>query len=291
MTDIIFNYLRVFHSVARHLSYSKAGEELNLSQPAVSRQISSLEKGLGLDLFTQRGRKVVLTDAGRSLYDYADRIMGLAQQAGRTLAQYHDLERGEVRLGVSPVLGCYLLPSILKEFYTRFPNIKVSLQLDSGQKLIKRIEDGKLDLALVVGPLESDRIHLERYTQDALVLVCPPGEDSPMFNEIFINYPLITREKPSSTRITIEDHLAKYDIRPKLIMEIPDNEVIKRLVITGIGVAFLPKRAVETELVSGALQVVKGEGTALTRWVYLVTAKDQHHCPTLLAFMNFMRKY
>ncbi|WP_459908107.1 LysR family transcriptional regulator [Desulfotomaculum defluvii] len=291
MTAIILNHLLVFHSVARHLSYSKAGEELNLSQPAVSRQISSLEKGLGLDLFTQRGRQVVLTDAGRSLYDYADRIMGLAQQAGRALTQYHDLERGEVRLGVSPVVGCYLLPSILKEFYNRFPNIKVSLQLDCGQKLIKGIEEGELDLALAVGPLACDNIHLERYAQDDLVLVCPPGADSPMLKEILINYPLITREKLSSTRVIIEDHLAKYAIKTKSIMEIPDTAVIKKLVMTGIGVAFLPERAVETELVSGTLQTVKGAATVINRWVYLVTSKDQHYCPTLLAFMNFVRKY
>lgn len=291
LTDLILYHLRVFHSVARHLSYSNAGKELNLSQPAVSRQVASLEKGLGLDLFSRRGRQIVLTDAGRSLYDYADRIMGLAQQAGRTIAQYHDLERGEVRLGANPVVGCYLLPAILKEFYSRFPNIRVSLHLDSGPQLARQIEEGELDLALVVGPVEGHNIHLERYTQDDLVLVYAPGGEIFSSKELFARHPLITREKDSSTRAAIEEHLASQGIAPQFITEITDFEVIKELVISGIGVAFLPAQAVKRELNSGLLQVLQGEESVIERWVYLIATKDQHYCPTLLAFMNFVRKY
>lgn len=291
LTELILYHLRVFHSVARHLSYSNAGRELNLSQPAVSRQVASLEKSLGLDLFCQRGRQVVLTDAGRSLYDYADRIMRLARQADRTMAQYHDLERGEVRLGANPVVGCYLLPAVLKEFYSRFPNIRVSLHLNSGPQLARRIEEGELDLALVLGLVESNNIHLERYTQDDLVLVCAPCGESLSIKDLFTKYPLITREKNSSTRAAIEEHLAGHGIAPCFISEVSDTEVIKGFVISGIGVAFLPARAVRAEVDSGLLQVIQGEAAAITRWVYLITTKDQHHCPTLLAFLNFVRKY
>jgi DNA-binding transcriptional LysR family regulator len=291
LTDLILYQLKFFHSVARHLSYSKAGKELNLSQPAVSRQIASLEKSLGLDLFSQRGRQVVLTDAGRSLYDYADRIMGLAQQASRAMAQYHDLERGEIRLGVSPVVGCYLLPPILKEFYARFPNIKVSLQVDNDLQLTRGIEEGELDLALELGPIESNNIHMERYTPDDLVLVCPPSGEFLSMKALFMKYPLITREKCAITQAAIEKHLSGYDITPQFLMEISDTEVIKRLVMSGIGMAFLPARSVKTELASNLLQEVKGEGSVLPCWVYLITTKDQHYCPTLLAFMNFIRKY
>ena len=88
MLELILYHLRTFHSVAQNRNYSKAGEELSLSQPAVSRQVAALEKGLGLDLFSQRGRQVVLTDAGRTLYDYADRIICLVQQANRVIAHW-----------------------------------------------------------------------------------------------------------------------------------------------------------------------------------------------------------
>lgn len=257
----------------------------------MSRQIASLEKSLGLDLFSQRGRQVILTDAGRSLYDYADRIMSLAQQAGRAMAQYHDLERGEVRLGANSVVGCYLLPAILKDFYIRFPNIKVSLQVDNDLQLARRVEDGELDLALVGGPMERDNIHMERYTRDDLILVCPPCGEELSPKALFAKYPLITRENCSITRATIKEHLTGYGITPQFFMEISDTEVIKRLVMSGISVAFLPARSVEMEITSYLLQEVKGDGTVLPCWVYLVTAKDQHYCPTLLAFMNFVRKY
>lgn len=277
--------------MARHLSYSKAGEELSLSQPAVSRQIAALEKGLGLDLFSQRGRQVVLTDAGRSLYDYADRIMGLAQQAARAMSQYHDLERGEVRLGVSPVVGRYLLPPILKDFYTRFPNIGISLQFDSSAQLARRVETGELDVALAVGPLNTENIHLERYAQDDLVLVCPPMGAGCSLNELFDRYPFITGEKSSSTGQIIEHHLKDFAFKPRFFTEIADAEVIKRLVISDMGLAFLPLRGVAPELADGTLLQVSGEGTVITRWIYLITTKDQHYCPTLLAFMNFIRKH
>ena len=291
LTDLILYHLRFFHSVARHLSYSKAGKELNLSQPAVSRQISSLEKGLGLELFSLRGRQVVLTDAGRSLYDYADRIMDLAQKANRTMAQYQDLERGEVRLGANPVVGSYLLPFILKDFFARFPNIKVSLQVDNDSQLAHCVEEGELDLALTFDPVKGDTLHLERYTQSDLVLVYPLCGENLTLKTLFDKYPLITEEKCSFTRAAIEEHLAGFGITPQFLMEINDTGVIKRLVMSGLGAAFLPTRAVESELTSGLLQDAKGDGTVLTSWVYLITAKDQHYCPTLLAFMNFVRKY
>ncbi|KLU65749.1 HTH-type transcriptional activator CmpR [Desulfosporosinus acididurans] len=290
LTDLILNQLRFFHSVARHLSYSKAGEELNLSQPAVSRQIASLEKSLGLDLFSQRGRQVILTDAGRSLYDYADRIMILAQQASRAMDQFHDLERGEVRLGASSIVGSYLLPSILKEFYSRFPNIKVSLTIDNDLQIARSVEEGELDLALLLGPVEADNVHIERFAQDDLILVCPTSDDGLPMNTLFSKYPLIIWEKCSSDH-NIKEHLSGQGITTKLFMEIPDAEVIKRFVMSGIGIAFLPSRVVEEELAFKMLQKVKGDETTLPCWVYLITAKDQHYCPTLLAFMNFIRKY
>ena len=158
LSELILNHIRVFHSVARNLNYSRAGEELFLSQPAVSRQIATLEKGLGLDLFSQRGRQVILTDAGRALYDYADRIITLAKQASQVMAQYHDLERGEVRLGASLFVGSYILPTILKDFQSKFPKITVSLKLASALELAQWITEGVLDLAITTELVENNNI-------------------------------------------------------------------------------------------------------------------------------------
>ena len=291
MLELILYHLRSFPSVAQNRSYSKAGEELSLSQPAVSRQIAALEKGLGLDLFSQRGRQIVLTDAGRTLYDYADRIISLVQQANRVMAQYHDLEQGEVRLGANPLTGCYILPSILRDFQSRFPKIKVSLQLSNAPKLAQWITDGRLDLAVTSEPVENNNIHLERYIEDDLVLVYPPEEINIEIDKLFAKYPLITKGKDSLTGIEIEKHLAKHSISPKSYLEISDHEVMKNMVMAGIGVTFLPLRAVKMELDLSRLKTVSGEGASLTRWVYLLISKDQHYCPALLAFMSFIRKY
>ncbi|WP_066636081.1 LysR family transcriptional regulator [Desulfolucanica intricata] len=290
MSELIMYHLRVFHSVARNLSYSKAGDELALSQPAVSRQIAALEKGLGLELFSKHGRRVVLTDAGRTLYDYSNRIMNLLEQAGQVMAQYHDLERGEINLGATLFTGSYILPLIIKDFQARLPNIKISIKLADESNLIRWILEGKLDLALTPEPKTKGNLYMERYLEDKLVLVYPPEELNLNIDKLFNKYPLITGEKNSPTRNVIENHLSNNGVNPQNYFEISDDQVIKQMVITGLGAAFLPFKAVQMEIDLGLLKVVSGRAAFLTRWIYWVTAKEQNYCPALLAFINFLRK-
>jgi DNA-binding transcriptional LysR family regulator len=294
MLDLDLHQLKVFHSVARYSSYSKAGEMLALSQPAVSRQVANLERTIGLELFTRRGRQVMLTDAGRSLYDYADRIYNLAEQARRAMFQFKDLERGEVLLGASTTIGSYILPALLQSFRERYPNIEISLETGNSAAIEKLILAGAIDLGFIGMPAQDPKLHVEPHLADELVLAVPPDHPFKEKKEIspadFAGETLIWREKGSATRAATEAYLSAHQIKTNGVIEIGNNEAIKRLVAAGMGVAFISQYALTLEVKANLLKIAGGDKMKITRYFYLIFAKDRHLFPTALAFINFTRK-
>ncbi|MFZ5646115.1 MAG: LysR substrate-binding domain-containing protein [Bacillota bacterium] len=294
MSELNLYQLKVFYSVARRLNYSRAGEELALSQPAVSRQVAALEKSLGLELFVQRGRQVELTDAGRNLFEYADRIFDLTQQAERTMSQFKDLERGRVIIGAGTTIGSYILPPILRAFQEKYPNIDTILSLGNSMAIEQLVSERKLDLGLVGGQVNNPALHVEPYIQDELVMIFSP--DHPLYNKKirvkdFEKETLIWREKGSAARIIVENFLDDKKIVFNKEVEIGDTEAIKRLVAAQMGVAFVSKRAVTLELSVDVLRLINSNELVIPIQYYVISAKDQHYYPTVLAFLNFIRKW
>ncbi|MHB1042538.1 MAG: selenium metabolism-associated LysR family transcriptional regulator [Eubacteriales bacterium] len=295
MSEINLYQLKVFYSVARHLGYSKAGEELALSQPAVSRQVAALEKSLGLELFVQRGRQVELTDVGRSLFDYADRIFDLAGQAERAMSQFKDLERGQVLIGASTTIGSYILPQVLRAFQERFPNIDISLRLGNSATIEQLVTDRDVDLGLVGGEVKNPALQVEPYSRDELVMIISPEHHLNNKKEVLVRdlerETLIWREKGSATRALIEQFLNDKGVVFKNKIEIGDTEAIKRSVAAEMGIAFVSKHAITLELSAGILKVIDSSLLVIPRYFYVISAKDQHYYPTVLAFLNFIRKW
>lgn len=294
MSELNLYQLKIFYSVARNLSYSKAGEELALSQPAVSRQVAALEKSLELELFVQRGRQVELTDAGRSLFDYADRIFDLAGLAERAMSQFKDLERGQVLIGASTVIGSYVLPPALRAFQERYPNIDISLRLGNSATIEQLVLDRQLDLGFVGSPVKAPALHVEPYDEDDLVLALSPAHPLKDKKNIlladFQEETLIWREKGSASRALVERFLETHGGVFKKKMEISGTEAIKRLVAAGVGLTFISRQAVSLEVSLGILRLVNNNEFQIPMRYYVISAKDQHYYPTVLAFLNFIRK-
>ncbi|MFZ5597531.1 MAG: LysR substrate-binding domain-containing protein, partial [Bacillota bacterium] len=293
MSDLNLYQLKIFYSVARHLNYSRAGEEMALSQPAVSRQVAALEKSLGLELFVQRGRQVELTDVGRSLFEYADRIFDLTQQADRAMSQFKDLERGQVVIGASTTIGSYVLPPILRAFQEKHPHIDIILRMGNSMAIEQLVSERKLDLGLVDGQVDNPALYVEPYIQDELVIIFSP--DHPLFNKKvrvkdFEKETLIYREKGSAARIIVEKFLDDKKIVFNKKVEIGNTEAIKRLVAAQMGVAFVSRRAVTLELSLGILRLINSNELVIPIQYYVISAKNQHYYPTVLAFLNFIRK-
>ena len=292
--EIDLHQLKIFHSVARYLSYSRAGEALSLSQPAVSRRVANLEASLGVELFARRGRQITLTDAGRCLYDYADRIFNLAEQAARTVAQFKDLEQGEVLVGASSTVGRYVLPGMLQSFRQQYPGIKISLRLGNSAEIEKLIVVGTIDLGFTGRPVQNPNLHMEPYLADELVLIIPPDHPFQKRREVLIgdlaHQTLIWREEGSATRSVTEAYLRKHHLKAAQVMEIGDTEAIKRMVMAGTGVSFVSRYAVATELSTNLLKTAPGGEMKIARHFYLAFAKDRYLCPATLAFLNYTRK-
>src|SRR5512137_2724368 len=169
--------LRTFLAAARHMSFSRAAEELHLTQPAVSAQIVALENALKAKLFDRSGRKLTLTDAGRLALSAADDILRRIDQFEGELADLLTPGAGTLKIGASHVVGIYLLPAILAEFRTKYPGAEVVVRVDTRHKVVEMVLRGELDLAVTAerAPESAARLATTPIARDRLVLVAPPS--------------------------------------------------------------------------------------------------------------------
>ncbi|MDO8671421.1 MAG: selenium metabolism-associated LysR family transcriptional regulator [Dehalococcoidia bacterium] len=288
-----FYHLEVFYTVAKRLSYSRAAEELFISQPAVSRHVHALEKELGAKLLGQVGNRVYLTDAGRIVFDYAQRVFALTEETKRALAEFEGLERGYLRLGASSTPGIYLLPSVITLFRQRYPGVEVSLDIANSQQIEEKVLRNELDLGFV-GARFLPELHVQPYVRDELVLIVPPSHQfasreavSPqeLDQEIFI-----LREAGSGTRRVFEQELSRLGITLRRPMELTGCEAVKRAVAAGMGIAVVSEYSVSLELAHGLLCRIKLSSLQLARELSIVSHKNVRPSAAALAFLALLRK-
>jgi DNA-binding transcriptional LysR family regulator len=289
-----FHRLRVFREVARHLSFSRAAEELYTSQPNVSRHIAKLEAELGVTLFHRLGTRVALTDAGRMVYDYAQRVFELTEGLHRALNELRGLERGYLRLGASSTPGLYLLPPMVAGFQRRHPGLEIALHLANTQEVVGKVLGNEVDLGFVEAPVTTPGVQVQPYTRDVLVPIAAP--DHPLTAvprvkpEDLAQETLVLREEGSGTRQVLEEALARWGVRPHRVLVINGCEGVKRAVAAGLGISFVSHHAIELERVQGMVKVLAGEELRLERALLIVTHKDIRPSAAALAFLAYVRK-
>ena len=272
--------LEVFLSVAKHLNYTRAGEELNLSQPSVSIRIKQLENELGMKLFEQLGKKVALTDAGLLLVPHARRVIAAIENSKQALEELQGLERGSLRIGASTTPGMYLIPQIIARFKERYPKIEVHL----GIKDTKQVEEGvirnEFDFGFVGGHLVGDEVDARPWLIDQLVLIVAPthplAKKKSTKAQDLRKAKFILRELGSATRAAIASHLEKVTLAVQPVMEMENPESVKKAVQSGLGIAFISKFAVEAELKAKSLIAVSVRGLDIRRELKIVYRKDKH---------------
>jgi len=272
--------LEIFLSVAKHLSYTRAGDDVNLSQPSVSIRVKHLEDELGVKLFEQLGRKVALTEAGRLLIADARYVIAAVADAKQRIYELQGLERGSLRIGASTTPGMYLIPQIIARFKERYPKIEVHL----GIKDTKQVEEGvirnEFDFGFVGGHLVGDEVDVLAWVTDQLVLVVGPknplAKKKSIKAEDLRKEKFILREMGSATRSTIATHLQTSNLAVQSVMEMENPESVKKAVQSGLGIAFISKFAVETELRAKTLVAVRVHGLDIGRELKIVHRKDKH---------------
>jgi len=276
------------------LELTRAGNEVNLSQPSVSIRVKHLEDELGVKLFEQLGRKVALTEAGRLLIADARHVITAVADAKQRIYDLQGLERGSLRIGASTTPGMYLIPQIIARFKERYPKIEVHL----GIKDTKQVEEGvirnEFDFGFVGGHLMGDDVDTLPWVTDQLLLVVGPrhpmAKKKSIRSEDLRKEKFVLREMGSATRATIASHLEKASLAVQPVMEMENPESVKKAVQSGLGIAFISKFAVETELRAKTLVALRVRGLDIRRELKIVHRKDKNLGRAAQAFIETARK-
>jgi DNA-binding transcriptional LysR family regulator len=269
--------LKVFRAVAENASFRKAGEELYLTQPAVTQQIRALEEDLGVQLFDRTGTRVEVTSAGSVLLRYVRQVDKLLARAEQEIAVLNRTEGGELCLGVSTTISQYVLPRMLKEFRRLHPQVRLSVQSGNTEQIVEALIDQEVSLGLIEGPARRRDVRTEPFLDDELVLIVPASHEWADFpslsSQSLIDAPMLMRERGSGSRRVIESALVAAGLKLKslnITMELDSTEAIKSAVESGLGVGFVSRLAIANEVRLGLLKTVSVAGLHILRKFALV---------------------
>ncbi len=293
-TELNFHQLHIFYAVARHRSFSRAAEALEISQPAVSIQVQELERALGVPLFHRKPRGLQLTEAGETVHGYAHRIFALSSEMREAIGDIRGLVAGHLTLGASTTPGEYILPVAIGRFRRQYPGIIVAMQISNTRSIVSQILQRELDLGMIGASLEGEREDLETstYAVDEIVLVA--GAEHSLATrkgvslEDVMSEGLVVREEGSATRKTAEECLAHLGIQPRIAMELGSNQAVKLAAQAGVGVGVISRFGVVAEVKAGLLRVLEVEGWSCTRPLTLVYLKDRRLSPAQRAFLELL---
>lgn len=288
---VTLRQLRVFESVARHLSYTQASRELHLTQPAVSMQVRQLEDDLGLPLFEKLGKRTELTEAGRELYQYSLGINRSLQELEEVMESLKGVSRGRLSIAVASTVN-YFAPRLLAAFQRRYPGIGLHLDVTNREALIRALEANAVDLVLMGQPPEQVEVEAEAFMANPLVMIARP--DHPLSPERSI--PLerlaeevfVIREPGSGTRLAMERFFAEHGLTPRHGMQMTRNEAVKQAVRSGLGLSVVSLHTIELELETRRLVILDVAGLPLQRQWYLVYRRGKRLSPSARAFREFV---
>lgn len=263
--------IRVFRAVAEHLNFTRAAEELLLTQPAVTQQIKALEEELGVPLFDRGGGHIALTPGGSALLPFAERMKLLSEEAVAAVADAYGQQAGELVIGASQTISQYLLPNFIAGFKTLHPRVHVRVRSGNTDQMLEALLARDIQIALIEGPEQRKDLHIEPFMEDHMVLVVPASHEW-ADHEITLGdlktEPLLMREYGSGSRRVVEQALAEAGLKAKdlnLAMELDSTEGLLNAVEAGLGVTFVSRWAVRNQLSLGTVKLARINGIKLSR--------------------------
>lgn len=275
--DLRLPYLETFSKAAEVSSFTGAAKALRLTQASVSQRVQSLEKSLGTSLFKREGGRVLLTDAGQKLYQFAQRILDLHRQARREIAGQQVSVGGELRLAASSIPGEQLLPSLLSLFRHKHPQIRVRATVSDSMGVVAQVERGDVNLGLVGRKTDSPHLEFRHLASDRMVLAVPRSHALSKRKKVSVRelaqHPLVLREEGSGLRHCFEKSLDKAGLSladMRIALELGSNEAIKEAVIQGVGLAILSTYTLQKEIRAKQLHVLEVSDLHCDREMYVV---------------------
>jgi len=281
--------LSVFLEVARSGSVRGAADRLVVSQPAVTAAVRALEGDLRVSLVARQGRGIVLTSAGQVLAAYAARVLGLLEEARAAVEEAAEPGRGRVRLAAVTTAGEHVLPPLIKEFRSRFPEVEIALEVGNRRLVWDRLRDREADLAVAGRPPPG--LSGEPFLPNDLVLVGPadmslPREPAQPADVAAVTW--LLREPGSGTRATAEEFIAEMGISPPSLT-LGSNGAIVASVALGLGVTLISSAAVQKEMAAGTIRILAVRGLPLRRQWHVVTRQGERPHEAPLRFLEFLR--
>ncbi len=289
--------LQVFFTVARLLSFTKAAESLHMTQPAVTFQVRQLEEYFNTRLFDRTHNRISLTEAGGRVYEYADKIFELYTEMDNSIREMTGEISGSVTIGASTTIAEYMLPALLGNFKTQYPDINIHLKVSNTDGIVSMVENNTIDLGVVEAPVANKNLVVETCSSDKLVAIVPPGHEAMgrenLTYEDLIKYPFICREEGSGTREVINDYLDAMSSEGealKISMELGSPEAVKGAVEAGMGISVVSLATVQKELKLGTLVAI-GLDPPLERPFSFVHQKQKFRVRVMEELLFFAQDY
>ncbi|MCG6968268.1 MAG: LysR family transcriptional regulator [Gammaproteobacteria bacterium] len=288
---ITIRQLAVLEAVARNLSFTKAAEELHLTQPAVSMQIKQIEESIGLPLFEQVGKKVFLTEVGQEMYSYSRSIQQQLAEAEAIIEDLKGVKRGTLTIAVASTAN-YFAPRILAAFKETYDKVTFSLDVTNRKGLLSHLDNNDTDLVIMGRPPGNMEVEAEFFMENPLVAIAPANH--PLVNVPSI--PIVTllketfiiREEGSGTRNAIERFVSEHGFEITTSLSMSSNEAIKQAVQAGLGLGIVSIHTLEMELELKRLEVLDVDSFPILRNWYVVHRKGKRLSPVAKAFKDFV---
>lgn len=284
--------LQVFEAIARHLSFTKAAEELYLAQPTVSVQIKKLGDTVGVPLFEQIGKRVYLTDGGKALYSACREVFDTLARFEMEVADLKGLKEGLLKISIVTTAK-YFIPGVLANFCKRYPGVDISLNVVPQKRLLKRMSSN-MDELYIMGHSEGcPDPHFEPFLHNPLVVLAPSNH--PLASEQGIplatiaKEPFIMSKKGSSIRLAVENLFREHGLQPNIRTELSSNEAIKQAVAGGMGVSVLSSHTFALEDAVGKLRVLDVEDFPIHWYWYIGRNAGKQLSVVAQAFLDFLK--
>jgi DNA-binding transcriptional LysR family regulator len=296
MLPFTLQQLRILKAVATEKNFTKAAEVLYLSQPSLSKQIKTLEKNLDVLLINRENNKISLTENGKVFLQYSERILALCEESCRALIDLKNGERGNLTVGASQTIGTYLMPRVLALFAQTYPQIDLTVQVNSTRIIAKNVLNREIDIAVVGGEIPNElnkNLKLEHFVEDEFSLIVskshPFARKKIITKEDLYHLNFITLNSNSTIRKFIDNILTQNQIETKqlkIIMQLNSIEGIKTAVSLGLGAAFVSSSAIEKEIELKTIEILKIKNIRITRMLSIITNPECYKTKAFEFFYN-----
>lgn len=288
------NQLRAFYAVAKTGAFSKAAEELFVTEPAVFIQLRSLERYLGFKLLDKFGKDFMPTEIGRLLFSYAEKIFRLEEEADEAIREIRSLRSGELRIATTKAIAQYFMPEAISLFQDLYPKIKAVLSEGSSDELVRGVMNHQVELAVTARIPYPNRISAKPFSRDKIVAVVSPDSDLPTDEEISLqdlnHLPLICRDVGSATRRAMSAAFERLGLKPSSTIESGNAEFIKDMVKKNKGYSLLSGICVRTEIERGYLREIRLKGRELSLDIDVIHLKGKTLSPAASTFVKFLKE-